>query len=111
MKEGKEPLRVRGIYVGSYDSMSCPVCKYYYFTEKEYDLALDNARSLGVVGPPLTEISSIITSVKISICPFYHIDKPVNLNIRRTINLVELSPITPSHDDLILAPQALDIGK
>lgn len=119
MKERKESLRIRGTYVGSYDSMSCPICKYYYFTEKEYDLALGNARSLGVIGPPLPETSSIVTSEKLNIDPFYRIDRPSNLKTTfyridrptnlKTAHLVELSPITTPHD--VLAPQALDLGK
>lgn len=116
MKERKEPLRIRGTYIGSYDSMSCPICKYYYFTEKEYDLALDNARSLRVVGPPLLDIGSIVTSEKLNIDPFYRIDRPSNSEIKsppslkiKTGHLVELEPITAPHDILVL--QALSIGK
>jgi len=57
MVEKDEPLRVRGVYVGSYNAMSCPICTYYYFTEKDYDLALSDARALGLVGPSLPEVN------------------------------------------------------
>jgi hypothetical protein len=62
MRARKEPLRVRGTYVGSYDAMSCMICRFYYFTDSEYDLALRDARSLGLVGPPLPMISFKIVS-------------------------------------------------
>ena len=47
----KEPFKVRNTYVGAFEAMSCPICGYYYFTDREYDFALDQARSLGLVGP------------------------------------------------------------
>ena len=52
MVPAKEPLRIRGTYVGNYAAMSCPVCRYYYFTEDEYDLAWHDARNLGLIGIP-----------------------------------------------------------
>ena len=52
MLPAKEPLRIRGTYVGNYAAMSCPVCRYYYFTDDEYDLAWRDARSLGLIGIP-----------------------------------------------------------
>jgi hypothetical protein len=53
MSPSRESLRVRGIYVGIFDSMTCPICRYYYFTDKEYDTALETARSMGIVGPEI----------------------------------------------------------
>jgi len=61
----KEPLRIRGLYVGPYDAMSCPICRYYYFTNREYDLALSDARSLGLVGPALPYVTSMLSLVEI----------------------------------------------
>ncbi len=49
----KELLKIRETHVGHYDAMSCPNCKYFYFTEKDYDSALRDARELGLIGPPL----------------------------------------------------------
>jgi hypothetical protein len=114
MKKSNEPLRIRGTYVGSYESMSCPVCKYYYFTDKEYDQALYDARSLGVVGPPLPEIGSAITSEKLNIGSIFHVDK-ISTSVfepdkdKRTHALVELPPVTISHD--VLVSTGLDAGK
>jgi len=65
----KKSLRIKGTYVGNYDAMSCPICRYYYFTDSEYDLALDDARSLGLVGPPSPHITSIIASEPITVYP------------------------------------------
>jgi hypothetical protein len=114
MKETKEPLRIRGTFVGTYDAMSCPICKYHYFTETEYDLALYTARSLGIVGPPLLEISSIVTSEKLNIDSIFRIDKPSNSiskidEEKPALPLVELQPITISHD--VVARAYLDTGR
>jgi hypothetical protein len=114
MKETKEPLKIRGNFVGLYDAMRCPICKYRYFTDTEYDLALDTARSLGIVGPPLLETSSIVTSEKLNIESIFRIDKPSNSISRigdkkRSLPLIELQPITISYD--IVAPAYLDTGK
>jgi hypothetical protein len=112
MKGTKEPLKIRGTYVGLYEAMSCPICKYHYFTEAEYDLALYTARSLGIVGPPLLEISSVVTSEKLNIESIFRIDKPSNSISKEgseekwALSLVELPPLTISHD--VVAPAYLD---
>ncbi len=55
MFPSREPLKIKGTYVGAYDAVTCQICKRYFFTDKEYDLALTDARSLGLVGPLLPE--------------------------------------------------------
>lgn len=105
MKERKEPLRIRGIYVGSYDSMSCPVCKYYYFTDKEYDLAVSNAQSLGLIGPSIPEISLVITSERLNIDSILRFDKTANPTAKlkkgkkgqATFELEEVPSVTNDH--------------
>ena len=56
MVDSKEPLKIHDVYVGSYDAISCPVCRYYYLTERDYDLALNDAWSLGLIGLPVHEL-------------------------------------------------------
>src|SRR5579875_209752 len=58
MKPSREPLRISTKYVGTYDAMCCPVCKFYYFTEKEYDKALEDAEALGL-GPQRRMVVSV----------------------------------------------------
>ena len=41
--------------------MTCPNCKYFYFTEDDYDLALSAARSLGLAGPTLPILKPVLT--------------------------------------------------
>lgn len=60
MLPGKEPLMIKGACVGTYSALSCPNCKYFYFIEEDYDLALTAARSLGLVGPTLPSLKPLI---------------------------------------------------
>jgi len=61
MAQGREPLRIDDSYVGHYDAMSCPICKYYYFTDVDYDSALSDARRFGLVGPSLPVFIEVLT--------------------------------------------------
>jgi hypothetical protein len=60
-----EALRVNGAYVGHFDAMSCPICSYYYFTEKGVDLGLKAAREIGVVGPSFPYLMNNLASEEI----------------------------------------------
>jgi hypothetical protein len=53
MAPNREALRIRGTYVGHFAAMTCPICRYHYFMEDEYNLALSQAEALGLVGPTM----------------------------------------------------------
>lgn len=78
MVASRESLKIRGVYIGVYDAMRCPICKYYYFTEKEYDLALKEAISIGIIGFSLPLRSSEISVEELILGPLYYVQKPSN---------------------------------
>jgi hypothetical protein len=106
MRESKEPLRIRGTYVGSYDSMTCPVCKYFYFTDKEYDLAISDARSLGLIGPSIPDVSLIVTFERLQIGPVLHFSKSTNSNakLKKKKGQIELEEAPSLSDAQVVFP-------
>jgi len=46
MISGQAPFKVEETVVGHYDSMKCPHCGYSYFTEKDYEGMMDDAKAV-----------------------------------------------------------------
>lgn len=48
---GKAPLNLHGEYVGKYEALVCPVCHYAAFTSNGIQMATEDAKQIGLVGP------------------------------------------------------------
>lgn len=52
LENGRAPLVIHGEYVGRYEALVCPICHYSAFTSKGIQKGMEDARQIGLIGPP-----------------------------------------------------------
>ncbi len=65
LKRGNAPFYLHGEYVGVFESIICEICNYSALTEKGYEMAMLEAKKLGLIGlvedtPETTPLELII---------------------------------------------------